>query len=151
MLGRSADLIAGIASIVVALLFGFQGRDLSFASNLFPLVLEVFLVLTGAVLIVRGLTGSREQKNEDKKEKLDYGRAWLVIIASLVYVAAINIIGFYVFTFAFLGLLSWLLSERGRNLPALGISGLFGLVVTGVLYATFWLFLKVPTPAGFLF
>lgn len=149
MAGRKADLIAGVASIVVALLFGFQGRELSLASKIFPLVLEVFLVLMGAVLILRGLRGSKEQQGG--QEQIDYTRAWLVVLASLVYVAAINYIGFYVSSFVFLTLLSWFLSDRGRNLPSLGISGLFGLLVTGVLYATFWLFLKVPTPQGLLF
>ncbi len=146
---RKADLIAGLASIAVALIFGFQGRELSFASNIFPRVLEVFLILAGAVLILRGLSRSMEQPG--KKEHIDYSRAWLVVLASLIYVAAINYIGFYVSSFVFLTLLSWLLSDRGRNLPSLGISTLFGLLVTGALYATFWLFLKVPTPQGLLF
>ncbi|SHI65320.1 tripartite tricarboxylate transporter TctB family protein [Desulfofundulus thermosubterraneus] len=149
MSSRKADLIAGVASIVVALLFGFQGRELSLASKVFPLVLEVFLVMMGLVLVVRGLTGCKEQHSD--QEKIDYGRAWLVVVASLVYVACINYAGFYVSTFVFLTLLSWWLSDRGRNLPSLGISGLFGLLVTAALYATFWLFLKVPTPQGLLF
>lgn len=147
---RKADLIAGIVSIIVALVFGIQGRELSFLSNLFPLTLEAFLVLSGVALLVRGFLSGEGQTNSNE-EKLDYGRGWLVIIASLVYVAAINFVGFYVSSFVFLTLLSWFLGDRRWNLHAWGISSLFGLVVTGILYVAFWLFLKVPAPQGILF
>lgn len=118
-------------------------------SNIFPLILEVFLVGTGVYLIVGGITckGVKCSNTTD----LAYGRAFLMILATVIYIVAINVVGFYISSFVFLTLMSWYLSDWGLNLASLGISTGFAVILTGAVYATFALFLGVPTPPGILF
>lgn len=146
---RKADIYCGIAGITVAFAFYIQGRSLEYESNLFPLVLEAFLTLTGIYLLVSGFT--RKHYKPMNPENIAYGRAFLIIGATIVYILGIMFIGFYVSSFAFLTVMSWLLSDRGRTPASLGISTFFGLILTGAVYVTFSLFLNVPTPSGILF
>lgn len=149
MTKKKADILTGIVNIVVAAAFYVQGRELEFHSNVFPLLLEAFLVITGLYLIIRGLMCKGKECSTG--ENINYNRAFIMVLATVFYIVCVNLIGFYVSSFAFLTLMSWFLSDRGMNLPSLGISFGFAIVLTGAMYLTFTVFLGVPTPAGFLF
>lgn len=149
MTKKKADILTGIVNIVVAAAFYVQGRELEFHSNIFPLLLEAFLVISGIYLIIRGMMCKGEACSAG--ENINYNRAFIMILATVFYIVCVNLIGFYVSSFAFLTLMSWFLSDRGLNLKSLGISLGFAAVLTGAVYLTFTVFLGVPTPAGFLF
>ncbi|MEW6696321.1 MAG: tripartite tricarboxylate transporter TctB family protein [Bacillota bacterium] len=149
MTNRKADIYTGIVSILIAAAFYVQGRELELHSNIFPLLLELFLVLTGGYLVYRGITCKGTKCSESTN--LDYRRAFIMILATIIYIAGINVVGFYVTSFVFLTLMSWYLSDRGMTLQSLGISTGFAVILTSAVYATFTLFLGVPTPVGILF
>ncbi|MDO7788312.1 tripartite tricarboxylate transporter TctB family protein [Desulforamulus aquiferis] len=149
MTKRKVDILTGIVCFVVAAVFWFQGRELEAHHNLFPLLLEGFLVLSGIYLIIAGVLNKTGNKADNVN--IDYGRALQMILATIVYIVAVNMIGFYVSSMLFLTLMSWYLNERGLTLPALGISLAFATILTGAIYAVFTMFLRVPTPSGILF
>ena len=145
---KKADLYTGIFSIIVALAFYFQTGELAAESKVLPLVLVVFLIVSGIVLVIRGFIG----KN-DKPLVADivYSRAFIMLAAAVVYLTAIVYVGFYTSSFIFLVLMSWLLNDQGRSLKTLGVSVIFGVVITAAVYLTFTLSLKVPTPIGLFY
>ncbi len=144
------DILAGLACLVVALVFYIQGMDLSPKADLYPKILEIFVAMMGVFLITRGALTAR---TSSKVEEVDFDRikGIVIVIASILYVAAIYYIGFYVSTLFFLALCSWYLSQKGLNIRAFSISGGFGLFLTVLLYLLFTAILKVPTPEGILF
>ncbi|HHY27306.1 MAG TPA: tripartite tricarboxylate transporter TctB family protein [Desulfitobacterium dehalogenans] len=144
------DILAGLACIVVALVFYVQGIGLSPEADLYPKILEIFITVMGVFLMIRGgLTA----KTSSQVEEVDFDRikGVVIVIASVLYVAAIYYIGFYVSTFFFLALCSWYLSQKGLNIRAFSVSVGFGLFLTVLLYLLFTAILKVPTPEGILF
>lgn len=149
MSNKVADILTGIVSILVAAAFYVQGGELEFESNVFPLVIETFLVLTGVYMIIRGLL-DKSGKSSNSSD-IDYRRGLLIVAATIVYLAAVNFVGFYVSSFVFLVLMSWFLSDRGLNVKSFGISTAFAVIMIVAVYGTFSMFLEVPTPVGILF
>lgn len=149
MSNKVADILTGIVSILVAFAFYVQGGEMEFESVIFPLVVEVFLVLTGIFMLIRGFRDNTGEAHD--KTDLDYRRGMLMVVATILYIAAINTIGFYVSSFVFLMLMSWFLSDRGLTAKSLGISVFFAMIMCGAVYGTFSMFLEVPTPVGILF
>ncbi|MGE4272044.1 MAG: tripartite tricarboxylate transporter TctB family protein [Desulfitobacterium sp.] len=144
------DIIAGLACLVVVLMFFVQGKNLSPEANLYPQVLEVCIALIGIFLVIRGVVTA---KTSEQVAEVDFDKVKgvVIVIASIIYVAAIYFIGFYVSTVFFLALCSWYLSKKGLNLRAIGISAGFALFLTVMLYLLFTVLLKVPTPEGIFF
>lgn len=127
-----------------------QGKNLSPDANLYPQVLEVCIALIGVFLLARGVVTAKASEQVAEVD-FDKVKGVVIVIASIIYVAAIYFIGFYVSTFFFLALCSWYLSKKGLNLRAIGISAGFALFLTVMLYLLFTVLLKVPTPEGILF
>lgn len=150
MTKRKSDLLAGLASVLVALVFMVQGFGLSERSNTMPKVLEILLIVLGGFLIIRGIRTNAAEKGEEVDE-LNWVRSTVIVLGTFVYVAGIVYIGFYVCTFVYLLLGSWYLNEKGFALSALAFSSFFSIGIAVVLYLTFTVFLKVPTPVGLLF
>ena len=150
MTKRKSDIFAGLASVLVALVFMVQGFELSERSNTMPMVLEFLLIVTGLYLIIRGIRTNAAVKGEEG-EALNWVRSTVIVLGTFVYVAGIIYIGFYVCTFVYLLLGSWYLNEKGFALSALVFSSVFSVGIAVVLYLTFTVFLKVPTPTGLLF
>ena len=150
MTKRKSDLFAGSASVLAALVFMVQGFGLSKRSNTMPFVLEIFLIVLGIYLIIRGIRTNAAEKGQESEE-LNWVKSTVIVLGTFIYVACIIYIGFYVSTFVYLILGSWYLNEKGLALSALAFSSSFSIGITVVLYLTFTVFLKVPTPSGLLF
>ncbi|MCB8814211.1 tripartite tricarboxylate transporter TctB family protein [Desulfosporosinus shakirovi] len=151
MTKRKSNLLAGLAIIIVAIVFMVQGFELSERSNALPFVLEIFLIVTGIYLLFQGIKTNAAEKIEEEEANLNWVRATVIVFATFIYVACVVYIGFYVSTFVYLILGSWYLNERGLTLFALTVSTIFSVVISVVLYLTFTVFLLVPTPSGFFF
>ncbi|TGE35581.1 tripartite tricarboxylate transporter TctB family protein [Desulfosporosinus fructosivorans] len=151
MTKRKSDLLAGLVSVLVAVVFMVQGSELTERSNTFPQVLEIFLIVTGIYLITRGIRTNGAEKGVEEVNDLHWLKPTVIVLATFIYVAGIVYIGFYVCTLVYLLLGSWYLNEKGFTLSALVFSSFFSIGITVVLYLTFTVFLKVPTPNGLLF
>jgi len=145
---RISDRLAGLFALVTTAAFYWQGRELAEESVLFPMVLEAFLLIMGLYLLGRSFTGEGGKTDD---EHLVYSRAWVMIGATVLYLIGMDLIGFYVTTGVFLIGVSWYFNDHGFTLRSFGKSALFGVVMTVAIYATFSLFLQVPTPEGILF
>lgn len=147
---RISDLIAGLFSILVAVIFLLGGQKLAEDSKRFPGVLEWFLIFCGLLLIARAIFVKQSERVEEK-DAIDWVRASVIMVGSILYVICLNFIGFYVSSVIYLALGSWYLNEHGFKLRPLISSIAFGVLLSAVLYGTFSVFLHVYTPKGFFF
>lgn len=152
MTRRKADLIAGIVCVLIASIFWIQGSKLEPDSNLFPKVLEICMIVGGFACIGKSLLSKNKQDDlPDEAEKLDWVKAIVIIVASIIYIFGMVYVGFYVTTLVYLTLGSWYLNDEDRSsLKAIVGSIVFGVGVSVVLYLTFNVFLQVPTPNSLL-
>jgi len=148
---RKTDIIAGLISTLVAVVFILDGSKLSPDANRFPMVLEWFLIICGLFLIARGIFVKKSADTGDEKEVIDWVRAAVIILATIVYVVCVVYIGFYVSSVLYLVLGSWYLNEHGFKVRPLLLSIVFGVLLSATLYVTFTVFLQVSTPSGLLF
>lgn len=146
MLKYNSDLLAGLFTMVITLVFFIEGRGNSFESNVFPWTLEAFLGLMSLYLLVRSFMFPDNQYTNT--EKINYRRVSIMILSTILYIAGIDLIGFYTANLIYLVSVSFYFNENGFTLRAFCLSSFYGLVVTLSLYITFWVFLQVPTPPG---
>lgn len=157
----------GIAGVLIGAVMLISTSDLPDLSALFPRTVAWTLIVIGAIEILRNLiVGIRYEKQQAQTEAVSEpgdpaevsadedtetgsgGQIKPVIIfaaATIVYVALIPVVGFYVMTIVFLAGL----------MLALGIRKLFlylglPIVLTAIIYLTFTMQLKVPLPEGVL-
>ncbi|MGH6944480.1 MAG: tripartite tricarboxylate transporter TctB family protein [Geminicoccaceae bacterium] len=123
------------------------GQD--YGSALFPALIGIGFIVTGAILIAGGIARLRT-------EPLFGGGAWLrsrrhvvnfmaILVGLLAYIVVADTLGFV--PTAFLILLGWLVLLRGGHLPS---SLLIAIVVTLVVDYAFTQLLLVPLPLGLL-
>jgi hypothetical protein len=144
----NSDVLAGLFTVFVTVVFFNEGRSNAFVANITPLTMEAFLFLMGIVLIVRGIVSPKNQYVHS--DKFIYKRILIMIAFTLLYVAGVNIIGFYTSTIIFLVGASFYFNEKGYNLRAFLWSCIFCATLTLSLYIIFWICLKVPLPGGLL-
>jgi hypothetical protein len=148
MTRKYADLFSGLGFMIMALLFWSAGRDLTGISRVFPGILELFLILGGAGLVVNSLRKSLgETACEDKPV---WGRVCLILVCSLIYVVCVPLLGFYVASASFLVFVAMLLGGKWDRKHAI-TAICFALGLCLLIYLVFKLMLSVPTPTGILF
>ena len=124
----------------------YSGRGInSYGPNFFPQALSFTLFLCSCLLIVRALTGFATSAFETTDTKGIMRAAGSLFLAFL-YIIGMQLVGFFIATAAFLYGLMILLGQKGR-LTRLMVS----LIVSGLIFAAFIFFLKIPLPDGVLF
>lgn len=145
---KQKDLVLGLALLVTVAAFAMQSLHLEYPANVFPWSLEALLAVFALVVLVQA--ARRRDAAPRSGEAVQVGRIIGILVASIVYLIVIPLLGFYTTSFLFMTLISWLVGER-RDLRGLLNGAVVGVLLVGVVYAGFWLFLKVPTPSGILF
>lgn len=138
--------IISIIFISIGGFYFFLSSSLPYSSRFFPRFIIYLLVILSAILLVKSfiITKSEEEKSE-LNNLFDYKFLGTVLI-TFVYIILINWFGFYFSTFIFLiSLMYFLKRDFTKSLVFIPI------ITTLILYGVFNIFLKVPTPHGFLF
>lgn len=141
------------AAAFVAIFAAFLGMAFQFPNDVrtYPMVVCIAGVLFSAVLLGRSLTVHSRTKNqpdtEEHMEKAQIVKIFVTVVAAVVYVVLTGVIGYFVTTFIFVAAFSYYLDNKQKIWSYL----LFALILDGLLYLAFDLFLKVRLPQGFLF
>ncbi len=147
------------AAVFLAVGVGYEAMALSmplggFGSpgpGLFPMLVGGALIATAAACLVQNLcsaapaAASIDQSDQAAEGRIEHGKAWLLVAALILYVAALKPIGFPVALTLLLmasvrifGYANWL-----RNFA-------MSLLMTIIAYVVFIVWLKVPLPLGIL-
>lgn len=127
-MSKTFDRFAGIAFLLIGLLFVLESRKISESSygsevgpNIFPIGLGILLILLSARLIYETF---RYQVLQGEAEKVQYGKFVVLLISAILYAALLEPLGYVITTFTFL-LIAFQTMERGRWIQSLAIASLF--------------------------
>lgn len=124
----------------------YAGRGInSYGPDFFPKALSFTLFLCSLLLILRALAGFATSALETT-DRNGIIRAAASLALAFLYLIGMQIVGFFLATAAFLYGLMILLGQTGR-LTRLLVS----LIVSGLIFAAFIFFLKIPLPEGMIF
>ena len=145
-----ADLISGVICMLMAAIFYFEGRDIEGVGGLFPMGLQVFLGVGGFLLVGLAIKKSFSSVKDNFTENLP--RISVILAAAVVYVALVNVLGFFASSFLFMVFASYYLGDQTKTIiQRLSTSVMVALIVCGLVWTTFSYLLNVPTPDGWLF
>ncbi len=160
---QRVDRIAAIMMLAVSIIFWAQMPGLMNPfSVVFPRAILTLLTITSLVLLARTFIGRKPAKEEGQSgetQEQDAGAAnaggWKNVIISIVvvavWIALLDVVGFYVTSVLAFALLAWLLG-RGVKQWREGVV-LVAIIAAeiGVFYVIFAKLLLVPLPTGLLF
>jgi putative tricarboxylic transport membrane protein len=145
-------LAAGIVYEVMAFRMP-QGRIGQPGPGFFPMIVGAFLVLTAAACLIQALAAGRRgnpageaaEAAAPAQSARQTGKTWLLLVFLVLYILALQPVGFPIALTVFLVASIWVFGYR-KWLPALGIA----VALTVISYLTFVVWLKVPLPLGIL-
>ncbi|PLS07320.1 tripartite tricarboxylate transporter TctB family protein [Neobacillus cucumis] len=139
------DRFASILFLTVGVLFIIGSKHISSSSygsvvgpDIFPFILGILLVLLSIRLFYETFI---KQSNKSQKEKLDYKPFLIIFVATLVYMLALESVGYVITTFLFL-VVCFQTMERKKLVSSIIISAAF----SGIIYFLFVEVLKGTLP-----
>jgi len=125
---KKFDRIAGIAFLLIGILFVVESQRISDSAygsavgpKVFPMWLGIILILLSARLIYETF---KYKSVETGKEQLQYKKFIIIFVSALLYAFLLEIIGYVLSTFLFL-LVAFQTMEKGKIMYSLAISVLF--------------------------
>ncbi len=132
-----------IAFLIVAFCIFLKGTlDLKYwDSRLFPLIVLALVAVLTIVMIIHAIRDPAPEYNFASGK-----RAILFGLSLLVYALVIYLVGFYIASPLYMGIMMYLMGQRSRKV-IVGVS----LCITLFIFVTFDLIMRIPVPAGLLF
>ncbi|KJS83378.1 MAG: hypothetical protein JM58_12730 [Peptococcaceae bacterium BICA1-8] len=142
-----------ISTLILALCYFFwnDAAGIRPPAHIYPQTVIAVTAFLAFALLIQSIFFPKALIQGKPFEGTKYSRVITSIIATIVYYFVLKAIGFYVSSFFFIIILTWLLGDRRVGLKIFAKLGILGIVVMGLVYAAFKIFLKVPTPPGILF
>ena len=144
---RQWNLLIGLGLLIGSILVYVLTKEFPNEPRQFPMVLVVSLIMMAIWLIIQSIVITSVGTNSRPLHKWPVLNMGIIIGVTILYIALVRVMGFYVSTFLFMfGIPIYLNKERtGRFfIKCLGIS----LGYTLIMLLVFHHLLKVPTPVG---
>lgn len=148
---RKINIIVGTIILVLSYFFWTDAAAIRPPAHIYPKTVIGITAFLGLTLLIQALFFSKGIADVKPLENMKIGRVLIVIISTIIYYYCLKTIGFFVTSFFFIIVLTWLLGDRQIGLKVFAKLGLLSIVVMGLVYVSFKVFLKVPTPPGILF
>ena len=139
------DRFASVLFLAVGVLFIIGSKHIARSSygsvvgpDIFPFILGIFLVLLSIRLFYETFIAQRQQ---EKKEELQYKPFLIIFLATLIYILTLETIGYLITTFLFL-FVCFQTMERSNPIKSIIISACF----SGVVYYLYVEVLKGTLP-----
>ncbi|MFF5987080.1 tripartite tricarboxylate transporter TctB family protein [Prauserella flavalba] len=149
-----ADLVGGLLMVGIMVGAYVMTRSLSPQAAEFPAAISIAGAALGVVLVIRALIGTREaphDHSETEDDDLDYvfhtasTMQWLATLAWFIaFFASLYVLGLYATSMLFT-----VLYLRFQDKRSWVFSGIYAVILTGVLYLAFNVLLVQPVPAGY--
>lgn len=148
---RKVNIISSILILVMSFIFWNDAAGIRPPAHIYPKTIIAITGFLGFALLIQAIFFPKSVAQTKPFAGLKYKRVLLTIISTILYYFALKTIGFYVSSFFFIIILTWLLGEREIGLKVFTKLGTLSIVVMALIYLAFKVFLKVPTPTGILF
>lgn len=137
------NLVAATVAILFAWIFYYESLDLPKVAYLFPRRLTYVITILAVALIIEAYYKYRKGAQEEREEGIKLLRASLFTGSIILYIFAIDFVGYFITTPLFIfGTMYFLKSTKIRNIIFISIG--FTLFV----YLLFVKFLNLPIPLG---
>lgn len=143
---KKADL--GVALLMFIVGFAALARALSYPvqTKMMPIIYSVALLILSFLLGVQTIRKGKTSEENITTAEGRLPRVFLVMGIIFVYIASIQILGFYSSTILFL--LLFMLLMRATSW---GVATLVSMGTTGIIYLFFEILLNIPIPKGIFF
>lgn len=148
---RMVNIISGIITLAVSFIFWNDAAGIRPPAHIYPKTIIAIAAFLGVALLVQGIFFPKNVAQTKPFAGLKYKRVLLTIIATIIYYFSLTFIGFYVSSFFYIIVLTWLLGTREVGVKVFAKLGTFSIIVMVLIYLAFKVFLSVPTPTGILF
>lgn len=147
------DILCGLSFLAITVVFYIQMEELTGVSRVFPEALLAIIAIGGLWFVIKGFWERRKLSGDSLSgEHVAWGRVAYISAAGIIYAFCVSFIGFFVSTVVFMIISMFTLCDKSRGkLHVLGVSSLFGVVFTVLVWVVFCELLSVPTPTGILF
>lgn len=144
--------LAGVAMLVSTIaFFSLRAEDVSVETLVVPMASVTLIILLALVLLFQAFTLHRDGATLGETKSWDILSTLTAIATAILFVALLNVIGFFTMTFAVIMFLSWFLAPERQQLSSLIKSAFVGLIVAVGFYGVFVHIFHVPFPQGILF
>jgi len=148
---RKVNIISAVLILALSFLFWNDAAGIRPPAHIYPKTIIAITAFLGFALLIQAIFFPKTVSQTKPFAGLKYNRVLLTVITTVIYYFALKTIGFYVSSFFFIIILTWLLGEREFGVKVFAKLGILSIVVMGLIYLAFKVFLKVPTPTGILF
>ncbi|MGI6226708.1 MAG: tripartite tricarboxylate transporter TctB family protein [Peptococcales bacterium] len=148
---RKINIISGIIILALSAIFWMDAAKIRPPAHIYPKTIIAIIAFLGLALLIQAVFFPKSLSQTKPFTGLNYNRVLVAILTTLMYYFGIKTIGFYVSSFFFIIVLTWLLGEREVGIKVFARLGTLSIVVMGLIFLGFNVFLKVPTPTGILF
>ena len=141
------DILGGLSLLAITVVFYIQMEELTGEALL------AIIAIGGLWFVIKGFWERRKLSGDSLSgEHVAWGRVAYISAAGIIYAFCVSFIGFFVSTVVFMIISMFTLCDKSRGkLHVLGVSSLFGVVFTVLVWVVFCELLSVPTPTGVLF
>lgn len=127
-MSKTFDRFAGIAFLLIGLLFVLESQRISQSSYGSAVGPDIFPIGLGSVLILLSLRLLYEtfqyQSANKNKESVQYVKFIIILVSAILYAALLEPLGYVITTFVFL-LIAFQTMERGKWVKSILIAGIF--------------------------
>ena len=157
MTKQASDRVFSFVLLGISIAF-MSERKLKYPSNVLPNIVITILVIGALILLIRSFISIKleqsDQESVNGKNKNGASKRGIfgLGIGSLLYLVIMNLIGFFSASLIYMTLIAYLLqfkSNRSNKKRFLGAL-LMSIITLFLIFLLFRIFLKVPTPRGFL-
>jgi hypothetical protein len=149
---KKADVLFACVMIIICAVLYFQ-HEFSYPGFVFPSVVLGIIFLCAVVILITGILSLPVSPNNDKAVKNPAGRkkVFVLIGSTFLYVALMNVAGFYAVTLLFLFITALVLDTGEMTLRSKMVkSFIMTIAVTIIVYVLFSVLLSADIPSGLL-
>lgn len=137
------NLVAATVAILFAWIFYYESLDLPRVAYLFPRRLTYLITILAVVLVIEAYYKYRKGVQEEQEEGINVLRASLFTGSIVLYILAIDLVGYFITTPLFIfATMYFLKSTKTRNIFFITVG------FTLFIYLLFVRFLNLPIPLG---
>lgn len=137
------NLVAATVAILFAWIFYYESLDLPRVAYLFPRRLTYLITILAVALVIEAYYKYRKGVQEEQEEGIKVLRATLFTGSIVLYILAIDLVGYFITTPLFIfGTMYFLKSTKTRNIFFITVG------FTLFIYLLFVRFLNLPIPLG---
>lgn len=149
---KRLNIALSLITLIICAVFWNSAIHIAEPADVYPKVLIATIAFLAVVILVQAIFFRKEDTDVYPFAGVHYNRVLSTVVLSFVYYFGVKYIGFYVSSFIFIIVLSMLLGKKeDRTVKELAKVTLISLVVTGIIYLGFGVFLRVPTPTALFF